>query len=228
MWQAAALKWSELELPWQVCFEEAWAGFCAGSLPIGAAILDQAGNVLARGRNHIYDNQAAAGQIVLNQLAHAELNTLLQVDRRNHNFHTCTLYTSMEPCPLCMGAIYMSGIRTIHYAARDGYAGSTDLLGATPYLSRKNIKVVGPAQPSLETIFLGLQAVAEQRRLNITGVDLYETVVGAWREKCPQGVLLGELLSAEGLLPQWVAIQRKPEWVFEALSEKSSLLITSN
>ena len=32
---------------------------------------------------------------------------------------------------------------------------------------------------------------------------------------------LGELLSPEGLLPQWVASQRKPEWVFEALSEKS-------
>ena len=28
------------------------------------------------------------------------------------------IYTAVEPCPLCMGAIYMSGVRAIHYACR--------------------------------------------------------------------------------------------------------------
>lgn len=222
------MKWADLEIPWQICFEEAWAGYCAGSLPIGAAIFDSSGQLLARGRNHIYDDQAAPGQICQNQLAHAELNTLLQVDRRHFDLHSCTLYTSMEPCPLCMGAIYMSGIRTIHYAARDGYAGSTDQLGTTPYLSRKKIKVFGPGDPSLETILLGVQAVAETRRLHITGVDLFETVVGAWRDICPEGVRFGEFLAAEGQLPRWVDSQRGPAWVFDTLSEKLALVSASN
>jgi tRNA(Arg) A34 adenosine deaminase TadA len=217
------LKWSELEQPWQVCFEQAWDGFCAGSLPIGAVVFDAAGNILARGRNHIYDDSTAQGQISQNQLAHAELNTLLQVDRRSVDVHSCILYTSLEPCPLCMGAIYMSGIRKIYFAARDAYAGSTDLLGTTPYLSRKSIRVIGPTYPLLETIFLGMQLVAEKRRLNMIRVDLYETVVGAWREKCPEGVWFGEYLAAEGWLTKWVDDRRNPEWVLEALAEKLAL-----
>jgi len=222
------LRWSDLEQPWQVCFEQAWEGFCAGSLPIGAAVFDAAGILLARGRNHIYDNSTAPGQISQNQLAHAELNTLLQVDRRSVDVHSCVLYTSMEPCPLCMGAIYMSGIRKIYFAARDAYAGSSDLLGTTPYLSRKSIQVVRPADPLLETIFLGMQLVAEKRRLSMIRMDLYETVVGAWREACPEGVRFGEFLAAEGCLAQWVDAERTPEWVFEALIEKLTLVSNTN
>jgi tRNA(Arg) A34 adenosine deaminase TadA len=211
-----------------VCFEEAWEGFCSGSLPIGAAIFDRDGQLLARGRNHIYDDSTAPGQISQNQLAHAELNTLLQVDRRSVDVHSCVLYTSMEPCPLCMGAIYMSGIRKIYFAARDGYAGSTDLLGTTPYLSRKTIQVIGPTDPMLETIFLGMQLVAERRRLTMIRVDLYETVVGAWREKCSVGVRFGEYLASEGWLTRWVEAQCNSEWVYEALTEKFSLVSNTN
>lgn len=217
------MRWSDLEHPWQVCFKQAWEGFCAGSLPIGAAVYDAAGELLARGRNHIYDNLTAPGQISQNQLAHAELNTLLQVDRRSVDVHSCVLYTSLEPCPLCMGAIYMSGIRKIFFAARDTYAGATDLLGTTPYLSRKPIQVIGPADLRLETIFLGMQLVAEKRRLTMIRMDLYETVVGAWREACPQGVRFGEILAAEGWLAQWAETRRSPAWVFDALIEKIAL-----
>lgn len=217
------MRWSELEQPWQVCFEQAWEGFCAGSLPIGAAVYDAAGKLLACGRNHIYDDSTGQGQISQNQLAHAELNTLLQVDRRSVDVHSCVLYTSMEPCPLCMGAIYMSGIRKIFFAARDAYAGSTDLLGTTPYLSRKSIQVIRPQDSILEIIFLGMQLVAEKRRLTMIRLDLYETVVGAWREACPQGVRFGEILAVEGWLPQWVETRRSPAWVFDALIEKLTL-----
>lgn len=221
------MKWSELPEPWQVCFSEAWAGFQAGSLPIGAAIFDKNRQLIARGRNHIYDDQAGSGQITMHQLAHAEMNALLQADRRHFDLHSCTLYTSMEPCPLCMGAIYMSGIRTVHFAARDGYAGSSNLLGTTPYLSRKRIAVKGPSDPILEIIFLGVQSVAERRRLHITGVDLFETVIGGWREKCPDGVRFGEFLAADPGLSHWVKAQSPAEQVYTALHEQYSSLFSS-
>ena len=51
------MKWSEMEYPWQVCFEEAWHAYCAGSLPIGAALFSPEGQLLFRGRNHINDTE---------------------------------------------------------------------------------------------------------------------------------------------------------------------------
>lgn len=218
------LKWSDLAKPWQVCFEEALAGYQAGSFPIGAAVFDSNGNLLARGRNHIYDDHTAPGQISLNQLAHAELNTLLQIDRRSHDLHTSVLYTSLEPCPLCMGAIYMSGIRKIFYGARDSFAGSTDLLGTTPYMTRKNVQAVGPAEPVLETIFLGLQVLSEIRRKNVSGWLLFETVVGSWKDSCPAAVALGQTLYDRQSLDQWIGQGVLPGHAFENLvleAEKS-------
>lgn len=213
------LKWSDLQQPWQVCFDEAWAAFCSGSLPIGAAIVNSTGTILARGRNHIFDDDAAPGQVSLNQLAHAELNTLVQINRRSHNLHTCSIYTTIEPCPLCMGAIYMSGVRTVYFGARDAYAGSTNLLGTTPYLSRKNITIHGPGPSELEAIFLSLLVAAEHRRKHQTGWELYETVVNSWQTVCPDGVAVGQSLDRDGILDQWSKEGRHSDFVFESLGK---------
>jgi len=225
--KAVGLKWSDLAKPWQVCFEEALAGYQAGSFPIGAAVFDSNGSLLARGRNHIFDNHAAPGQVSLNQLAHAELNTLLQIDRRSHDLHASILYTSLEPCPLCMGAIYMSGIRKIFYGARDSFAGSTDLLGTTPYMTRKNVQAVGPAEPVLETIFLGLQVLSEIRRKNASGWLLFETVVGSWKGTCPAAVALGQTLYDRHYLDQWIDQGCVPGHTFEMLALEAEKSLTS-
>lgn len=214
------MKWSDLHQPWRVCFEEAWTAYRSGSLPIGAAVFDRNGNLLASGRNHIFDDQSAPGQVSLNQLAHAELNTLLQIDRRSHDLLTSTIYTSIEPCPLCMGAIYMSGVRTVQFAARDAYAGSTNLLGATPYLSRKNISILGPASGKLEAIFLGLLVAGELRHKMQTGWELYETVVDAWRAVCPAGVAFGEDLHNDRVLAEWTNQDLRSGTIFDSLIEK--------
>ena len=95
-----------------------------------------------------------------NTLAHAELNALLALKADRQTRHAASLYTTTEPCPLCLGAFYMSGVRTLHYAAREPFAGSTNLLGTTPYLSRKPIKVYGPADPDLEALVTALAVEA--------------------------------------------------------------------
>ena len=48
------MMWQSLSQPWRACLEEAWTAYRAGSVPIGAAITDGAGRVVARGRNRIY------------------------------------------------------------------------------------------------------------------------------------------------------------------------------
>ena len=104
-------------------------------MPIGAVITDASGQILARGRNHSRDGGPAP--VHSHTLAHAEVNALLALNSDHADPHTCILYTSCEPCPLCFGAFYMSGLRELRYASRDPFGDSVNLLGATPYLKRK-------------------------------------------------------------------------------------------
>jgi tRNA(Arg) A34 adenosine deaminase TadA len=50
--------------------------------------------------------------------AHAEVLAIRQAASAlsTHNLDKCTLYTSCEPCPMCLGAIYWSGIKKVYYA----------------------------------------------------------------------------------------------------------------
>lgn len=150
--------WENLSPQWQAALEMAWEAYCSGTIPIGAVIADAEGNIYARGRNRIMDTGAPDNQVCANELAHAELNALLslKLDYDECKAKSVALYTTMEPCPLCMGAVYMSDVKTLHYAAHDPWAGSTNLLGTTPYLSRKSIKVFEPHDTVLEDILVAL------------------------------------------------------------------------
>ena len=205
--------WNDLSPVWQACVEEAWQAYCAGSVPIGAAIADAHGQVIGRGRNRIADQNAVpvsvpaedlrANRPVFNHdLAHAEINALLSLratpwdESTPNNKRQWTLHTTMEPCPLCLGAFYMSGLRQLHYAARDSFAGSVNLLGTTPYLSRKPIRVSGP-HPELEPICL---ALVVESHLQETSGERTQFLLSHWREAAPQGVALGERLFSHQLL----------------------------
>jgi tRNA(adenine34) deaminase len=187
--------WDSLTLPWHVCLEEAWSAYYAGAIPIGAAITDAAGTVIARGRNRVFSNTAPDQRPHGHPLAHAEMHAFERLDWDAIDPHDCVLYTTMEPCPLCLGALYMSGLREVRYAARDPYAGSTDLLRATPYLRSKDVCSVGPTCPRLEAILVSfiiefsLHRAAASRK--VSGPS-------AWETTAPAGVRLGETLHRSG------------------------------
>jgi len=193
--------WSELSLPWQAALEESWVAFCAGSVPIGAVITDAAGAILARGRSHRYDDQELSpGQIGLHPLGHAELNALLVLPK-TVDPHSCTLYTVFEPCPLCLGAIYMAGIRRFCYASRDPYAGSANLLGASWYLSYKPVQAEGPFNEKLENLLLGWQVTFFAGR---DGDRFFSSPVYArWEESIPRGAAFGRRLHQSGLIERF-------------------------
>ncbi len=190
--------WESHSHPWQACVEEAWNAYCAGSIPVGAVITDAGGRILARERNHIYDNDGGKAQVHHNPLAHAELNVLLALNYRGIDPHPYILYTTTEPCPLCFGAFYMSGIRELRFACRDPYAGRANLLGTTSYLSRKPIRVAGPQRADLEAILMAMHAEMELGHRE--GGDW--PVLDTWRAVCPRGFGLGEHLHQTGLLGQ--------------------------
>jgi len=90
----------------------------------------------------------------------------------------------------------MSGLRTLHYASRDPFAGSVDMLRRTPYLSRKLIKVFEPPDPVLEAVIMTL-AVESILHHNH---DRYSVVMDTWETLVPRGVQLGRALYHSGEL----------------------------
>ncbi|HOJ89118.1 MAG TPA: nucleoside deaminase [Pseudothermotoga sp.] len=110
-----------------------------GSLPIGSVVVDNNSNIVSEGRNMIHENSGDNRDIYGNAIAHAELNALVKLNGEHLN--TYTIYSSMEPCVMCAGAIYMSGIRNIVYGMKDYLAGGLNLYGLTDYYSRKKMTV---------------------------------------------------------------------------------------
>ncbi len=139
-------RWAEVEPIWRRAFELAWEGYREGSNPIAAVIADVDGNIVSTGKSAVRGDLSGV-LLKRSEIAHAEVNALATLDNRVHGKAAAagyTLYVTMEPCPLCMSALYMSDVKALHYAARDAYAGSANLLGATPYLARKLRHVHGP------------------------------------------------------------------------------------
>lgn len=148
--------WEKLSPPWRAALEMAWEAYCSGTVPIGAVIVDADGNIVSRGRNRIMEDTAPKSHICNSKLAHAEINALLSLELSYEECKQAALYTTLEPCPLCMGALYMSDVKIVHFAARDPWSGSTNLLNATPYLSQKPVKVFAPHDTVLEDSLVAL------------------------------------------------------------------------
>jgi tRNA(adenine34) deaminase len=165
--------WAALAPALQAAVEEAWSAYCGGSLPIGAVIADTHGRVLVRGRNCIYEPQPDGGSAPMpvlhgHPLAHAEINALVALDYAGAgaDVRSCVLYTTQEPCPLCVGALVMSGVRELRYAARDTYGGAASWLASPlPLVSGRRIRVVEPEHPALEAILMALRVEFLLRRV---------------------------------------------------------------
>jgi tRNA(Arg) A34 adenosine deaminase TadA len=118
--------WDALEPPWRRCLEQAWEAFCNGSVPVGAVITGPDGSIVAAGRNRQREETAPSPQIAGTNLAHAEVNALIQLPRGWYLAHT--LYSTLQPCLLCTGAICHTHIGTVRYAARDPIFSGIDRL----------------------------------------------------------------------------------------------------
>lgn len=103
----------------------------AGELPIGAVIVID-DRIISRGR--------ARHQELKNQLQHAELNAMLNGgDSLWHDYERAILFTTVEPCPLCLGAAVMADIPHIIFALPDKGVQSGHTLEANSYV-RRHIK----------------------------------------------------------------------------------------
>jgi tRNA(Arg) A34 adenosine deaminase TadA len=200
--------WERVPAPMQAAVEQAWEAGCAGTAPIGAAIADAHGAVIARARNRILDREPPpAGQVAGSRIAHAEINALAMLDYRAFDLAACTLYTTLEPCPMCTGAIRMCHVGRVCYAARDPFGGGLGLLEASPFMRMRPPALVGPAVPELEEVLAALHSAFFSAFLLGMGQDRarLEALLAPWDVILPRGVALGRTLAAEGSLPDQCA-----------------------
>ncbi|MDP4088609.1 MAG: nucleoside deaminase [Bacillota bacterium] len=185
--------WSELSYIWKETIELAWESYRKNTIPIGAVIVNEQGDILSRGRNRIFDTESS-NPLAGTCLAHAEMTAMLNLKEKEHpDIKKYTLYTTMEPCPMCFGAMVMMGIRNIRYAARDGIAGAAELNYSLEYIRNKNI-IINREGGELEAFLLCLQTAYEYGRKH----PRMEELLDSWRVYCSEGVFLAKRLFDAG------------------------------
>jgi tRNA(adenine34) deaminase len=118
----------DLELFMRAALAEAERAGRAGELPIGAVVVID-GIIISRGR--------ASHQRSRSQLRHAELNAMLEGGERLwRDYKRAVLFTTVEPCPLCLGAAVMADIPHIIYALPDRNVQSGLTVSSNPYIQR--------------------------------------------------------------------------------------------
>jgi tRNA(adenine34) deaminase len=136
-----------LDTPWREVLLLGWEAYDAGTIPVGAIVVDGAEAVVSRGRNRIFD-ASEDGQLAGSRLAHAEINALLGLSADRLHEH-CTLYSLLEPCHLCMGAAYAVRVGTVRYAARDQWGGANGRLVPSKDHVAHPLVVDGPLEDGL-------------------------------------------------------------------------------
>ncbi|MCO5113015.1 MAG: nucleoside deaminase [Bdellovibrionaceae bacterium] len=105
-----------------------------GEVPVGALIVDPQGEVLGTGYNLKESQQTAT--------RHAEILAIEAANQKlgSWRLEGCTLYVTLEPCPMCTGAIWASRLQQVIYGASDpksGYCHSLYELGKDSRLNHR-------------------------------------------------------------------------------------------
>ena len=86
-------------------------------VPVGCVIVKD-GQIIGRGRNRREEKQAVS--------SHAEMEAMAQANEylRSWRLDGCTMYVTLEPCPMCAGAILNARLDRVYYGARDEAMGA--------------------------------------------------------------------------------------------------------
>ena len=90
----------------------------AGEVPVGCVIAGPDGAIVGRGRNRRQESRDAT--------AHAEIEAIRQACAAlgDWRLEGCSLFVTLEPCPMCTGAIINSRVPVVVYGAREALSGS--------------------------------------------------------------------------------------------------------
>ena len=117
--------------------KEAHVAASEGEVPVGAVIVKD-GEIIASARN----NREATGDAT----GHAELLAIREACQKLGGWHleSCELYVTLEPCPMCMGAIINSRLGNVTFGAKDAKAGACgSVLNMCAYPLNHKPKITG-------------------------------------------------------------------------------------
>lgn len=108
------------------CFKEANLALVEHEVPVGCAIVDKFGNILATGRN--------ATNKIRNSMCHAEILALAKIPA-DVDLSECILYVTIEPCIMCAAALSIVGLTNVVYFARnDKFGGCGSVLDVNTHV----------------------------------------------------------------------------------------------
>ncbi len=89
-----------------------------GEVPVGCVIVDGEGAVIGKGYNRREQNRSA--------LAHAEIEAISEACAalKDWRLTGCSLYVTLEPCPMCAGAIINARLSKVFYGAKEPVSGA--------------------------------------------------------------------------------------------------------
>ena len=89
-----------------------------GEIPVGCVVVDGGGEVVGRGRNRREESRRVSG--------HAEMDAIDEACRARGDWRLddCTLFVTLEPCPMCAGAMISARLGALVYGARERETGS--------------------------------------------------------------------------------------------------------
>ncbi len=98
----------------------------AGEVPVGAVIVDDTGKLIAEAANRRERDK--------DPTAHAEILALRAAGKALQNWHLnhCTLYVTLEPCPMCTGAIILARLGLLVYGVDDPKTGTIRTVANIP------------------------------------------------------------------------------------------------
>ncbi len=128
--------------------QQAELAFEMDEVPVGAIIVHQ-GNVIAEAHNQ--------REMLNDPTAHAEMIAITQAAETLGSWRLldCTLYVTLEPCPMCAGAIVQSRIPTVIYGTSDPKGGACETLyhiTSDIRLNHQAVVIGGVLQPECSTI----------------------------------------------------------------------------
>lgn len=177
----APATWTERDLSMmRLALDEAARAAELGEVPVGA-VLTRGDTVLARAHNL----RETAGD----PTAHAELLAIRQAAAATAGWRLdgTTMYVTLEPCPMCAGALWLARVERLVYATTDDKAGAAGTLYnvvADPRLNhRLRVDVGLMAEESRVLLRRFFQRLREQRRRSGSG----EGSGGSESEGCPSG-----------------------------------------
>ena len=121
----------------QKALQLAREAFLSGEVPVGAVIVKD-GKIIATGKNEREQKQ--------NALSHAEIEAINNACSvlGSWRLDGCDIYVTLEPCPMCTGAIINSRIKTLIFGAYDSSMGSVDsVINLCDYPYNHKVEVYG-------------------------------------------------------------------------------------